>query len=92
MLKEFPNLKSLDGITVDSAGEFDDPLRAGFGGSMKSAPAERAEGKLKLEDEDKKAKLVMKKKKVQKTTIDNLSEKILKSHSEGNRFITNDDL
>ena len=31
-------------------------------------------------------------KKIVTTTIENLSTKILKSHSEGNRFIKNDDL
>ena len=41
---------------------------------------------------DSKTNVIIKKKAVIKTTIDNLSERILKSHSEGNRFITNDDL
>ncbi len=40
----------------------------------------------------KKSTVTIKKRTVMKTTIENLSERILKSHSEGNRFITNDDL
>jgi hypothetical protein len=39
-----------------------------------------------------KATLKIKKTAVTKATISNLSERILKSHSEGNRYITNDDL
>ena len=41
---------------------------------------------------EKKAILNVKKTTIRQTTIDNLSQKILKSHSEGNRFITNNDL
>jgi hypothetical protein len=40
----------------------------------------------------KKSTIMIKKKPIVRTVIENLSEKILKSHSEGNRFITNDDL
>ena len=55
----------------------------------KTKPAEKKQDEI---EEGQKTTIVIKKKAVIKATIDNLSERILKSNSEGNRFIKNDDL
>ena len=94
----------LDGAPIERMDNENDPVAI----MLREAHRKKKEEKVGSKEEDKKgevkggmsitkedpkeSKVMVKKKTVVKTTIDNLSERILKSHSEGNRFITNDDL
>eukprot|EP00826_Nyctotherus_ovalis_P031599 TRINITY_DN2528_c0_g1_i1.p2 TRINITY_DN2528_c0_g1~~TRINITY_DN2528_c0_g1_i1.p2 ORF type:complete len:209 (-),score=73.36 TRINITY_DN2528_c0_g1_i1:146-772(-) len=76
----------LDGSAVEKANDAVGMLLRDA--EKKSKPEEKKE----VAEQAKQAIIMIKKKAVVKATIENLSERILKSHSEGNRFITNDDL
>ena len=88
----------LDGKELERAENENDPVAA----MLREAHRKQKEEKKVEKEEEKvagkkgevaqKSTIMIKKKAVVKATIENLSEKILKSHSEGNRFITNDDL
>ena len=85
---------TLDGIVIEKRLEENDPVAMMLKAAQKRPVVEEKKNpadEIKV-DSTKKTVIAVKKKPVLKTTIDNLSDRILKSHSEGNRFITNDDL